>query len=473
MVRTRVVVTLSVVLSLASAGVAIVPSLAKDKPAAQNISLSTPVFSVRRAPGTIVRTIADGKLQTDLQNVLSQPLFAGVRPATCLAVRDADGRPLYGLQTAAPLIPASNMKLLTATVALDKMGPDSRYTTPVRSTAPSGADGSIGDLWLVGSGDPLLATADFASVAGWMESPRPFTSLEGLADRVYNAGVRKVGRVIGDESRYDRQRYLPTWEPNYATDPDIGPQSALALNGGFAQWRPRAIPAAAPATQAATVFADLLRGRGIAVGGVGEGPAPAQGVTLASIDSLPLSDIVGVMLRDSDNLIAELLVKELGVRFGSAGTTAAGIGVVRAGAASLGLPIAPLASADGSGLDRSDRMSCDLLEAVLTRSGTDSPLAAGLPVAGTSGTLTRRFTSTPAAGKVRAKTGSLEGVAALSGWTTGHDGRPVQFSLVANDLPNEAAGVTLQNQVVTALAAYPDAPTADELAPGPIRPRPG
>src|SRR5205823_2249150 len=205
--------------------------------------------------------------------VLGLPAFSDARDDTCLAVRDPAGRPVYDRLTTQPLIPASTLKLLTGSVALAKLGADTRYVTPVRAASPP-QDGAVGDLWLVGSGDPLLATSDFASIAGWLESPRPATSIEALADRIVSAGVRRVGRLMGDESRYDTQRYLPTWEPNYATDPDIGPQSALTANGGFVQWRPRAIPASSPAMNAATVLAGQLRDRGVTVGGVGEGRAP-------------------------------------------------------------------------------------------------------------------------------------------------------------------------------------------------------
>lgn len=467
-------VGLCVVLSLASGAVALVSRSSRPDPApAAGAGPATPVFSLRRVAGAVSRTVAGGRLRAELDGVLAQPLYAQAADDTCLAVRDPDGRPLYARQMDKALIPASNMKLLTAAVALAKFGPDFHYVTPVRSGAPPSGDGSVGDLWLVGSGDPLLATADFAAIAGWLERPRPATPIEGLADRIVNAGVKRIGRLLGDETRYDTQRYLPTWEPNYATDPDIGPQSALQLNGGFVQWRPKAIPQAAPATNGALVLAGLLRARGITVGAVGEGRAPDNGVTVAQIESPPMADIVGVMLRDSDNLVAELIVKELGARFGNAGTTTGGLAVERTVAAELRLPVRPLILSDGSGLDRANRLSCELVDAVLATSGEDSPLGKGLSVAGSIGTLTRRFLNTPAAGKVKAKTGSLDGVTSLSGWTTDLRGGDLQFAMLANDLPHDAAGTALQNQLVNVLAAYPNAPAAQDIGPLPVRPPPG
>lgn len=471
--RGRIVAGLCAALSLASGAVAVGSRAEDAKPVAAAAAPATPVFNLRRVAGAVSRTVGAGRLRTDLDALLAQPLYADTADDTCLAVRDPAGRPLYLRAMDKALIPASNLKLLTAAVALAKLGPDTRYITPVRSPSPPAADGSVGDLWLVGSGDPLLATADFAAIAGWLERPRPATPIEGLADRIVNAGVKRIGRLLGDESRYDTVRYLPTWEPNYATDPDIGPQSALQLNGGFVQWRPRGIPQTAPATNGATVLAGLLRARGVTVGSVGEGRAPENGVTVAQIESPPMADVVGVMLRDSDNLVAELIVKELGARFGGGGTTAAGLAVERTAALELGLPGRPVVLSDGSGLDRGNRLSCEVVDAVLARNGENSPIGKGLSVAGSIGTLTRRFLNSAAAGKVKAKTGSLDGVTSLSGWATDLRGEDLQFAMLANDVPYESAGTALQNQLVNVLATYPKAPPPEEIGPLPIRPPPG
>jgi D-alanyl-D-alanine carboxypeptidase/D-alanyl-D-alanine-endopeptidase (penicillin-binding protein 4) len=470
-VRARPLIGFLVLLSVLSAAAAVAPSLQRPDDEVPTAAPVTPVFSLRRVAGPVTRTAAGQRLRSDLDGILALPAYEDAQDETCLAVRDPAGRPVYDRLTTQPLIPASTMKVVTGGVVLDKLGADTRYVTPVRALSPP-QDGAVSDLWLVGSGDPLLATADVAAISGWLDSPRPATSIEALADRIVNAGVRRVERLFGDESRYDTQRYLPTWEPTYATDPHVGPQSALTVNGGYAQWRPFRIPAAAPATNAATVLAGLLRARGVTVGVVGEGKAPDAGVTVAQIESLPMSDVVGYMVRDSDNLGAELMVKELGVRFGGAGTTAAGLGVLKAGAAAMGLTVDPLTVADGSGLDRGDRLTCAVLQGVLRRSGDRGALAQAMPVAGQTGTLIRRFLDTPAVGKVRAKTGSLNGVVGLTGWVTAGDGS-LEFSLIANDIPSESAGNVLQDRVVSALASYPRAPAPEEIGPAPVRPGPG
>ena len=119
------------------------------------------------------------------------------------------GAPVFARQASTALLPASNLKLLTALAALVKMGPARRgFTTDVRVDRPPAAGVVNGPLWLVGGGDPLLITPGYrASQHEWTWSSEPGTSLAGLADKVVAAGVRVVaGGVVGDDSRYDAQR---------------------------------------------------------------------------------------------------------------------------------------------------------------------------------------------------------------------------------------------------------------------------
>lgn len=430
---------------------------------------ATPVFSLRRVPAVVAGAVADRRLATGLARIMENPELGGARERSCLSVRNPAGRVAYARNPDAPLIPASTTKVLTASAALTRLGPDFRYVTEVRAGAAPSSGTIAGDLWVVGAGDPLLATADYAAIAGYQRRPRLATSLEALADRVVATGVRRVsGRVVGDESRYDTQRYIPSWNPSYITENEIGPQSALTVNGGFTAWDPRPVASAAPATNAAATLTSLLRDRGVTIDGdAGQGKAPASATVVTTIESAPLPDVLAVLLRESDNLTAELLVKELGARFGGGGTTPAGLGVLRSTLASLGLAADDVASADGSGLDRSDRLTCDALQVTLASGGEQGVVGRSLPVAGRDGTLARRFGGTAAAGKVRAKTGSLEGVSGLSGWTTATDGRSLQFALIANELPTDGAGFGLQERVVVVLGGYPQAPLTSELAPLP------
>lgn len=423
---------------------------------------TTPVLSLRRMPELLARRVADGRLSAELANHLGDPALAGAAGQSCLLVHDSQGRPVFQHRPADPVIPASTAKLATALAAWERMGPEATFTTEVRSV-PGGED-----LWLVGGGDPLLATADFAAIAGPLGTPRLATSLEALADAVLEAGVTSVpGAVLGDESRHDIQRYVPTWNPSYASTPEIGPQSALTVNEGFTPL-PNPRPSSAPATTAATIFTDLLVARGISVGGEpSQGQVPPEAEVVATVSSPPLADVLGVVLGNSNNLAAELITKELGFRFGAGGTTEAGIQVIVETLGDLGIPVTNLLLNDGSGLDRGDRVDCRLLQAILDRIGPAGPLGQALPVAAESGTLVRRMEGTGAAGRVRAKTGSLNGVAALSGFAVTAAGQALTFSLVANDLPPGGAGIDLGDRVAVALTRYPNAPEPATLAPLP------
>jgi serine-type D-Ala-D-Ala carboxypeptidase/endopeptidase (penicillin-binding protein 4) len=426
--------------------------------------LATPLFSMRRAPTLLSRVVAETHLRTDLDRIMTDPVYGAARDRSCLVVGEPGGGTVhYSRQSTLGLIPASTLKLLTTAAALAQLGPDSRFTTDVRGSAPPAADGAVADLYLVGGGDPLLSTADFASDGGYMGQVRRSTSIEALADKVVAAGVRRVGRLLGDESRYDSERLVPSWNPRYIANFDISPLSALVVNKAFTQDNPPAL-AVSPPAHAASVLAAQLRARGVTVGDTGAARTPAGTARITSIDSPPLKDIVAEILENSDNLAAELLVKEMGTRPGVPGTTAAGLAAISEKLKQMAA-VTPeeVAAVDGSGLDRSDKASCAVLQRVVANG--PAGLSEGLPVAGRNGTLFRRFLGTPAAGKVRAKTGSLEGVAGLSGLATGQNGRNVAFSLIANELPSTSAGAGLQDRVVNVLAAFPRAPSVDVLGP--------
>ncbi|MDQ6726934.1 MAG: D-alanyl-D-alanine carboxypeptidase/D-alanyl-D-alanine-endopeptidase [Actinomycetota bacterium] len=473
--RARTPLALAVALTVLGVGPAVAAPPTSAPPASASapaVTLGTPVFSLRRVPGVLSGFAADTHLGTDLDALMTDPALAGGRDHACLAVAENGGTVThYARLPGMKLIPASTMKLLTTTAALAQLGPDTTFTTEIRAGAPP-ADGAVGDLFMVGGGDPLLSTADFALDGGYLGQPRRSTSMEALADKVVATGVRRIGRILGDESRYDTARQIPSWAPSYLTEFEITPLSALVVNKAFTAERPPAV-AASPPAHAASVLAGLLRARGVTVGSTSAAKAPAGAPLLTSIQSAPLRDVVGEILQNSDNMGAEMLVKELGAKPGVPGTTAAGLAVVAAQLQQVaGIGAGDVSSVDGSGLDRSDRLSCDVLQKVLVQAGDAGPLGQGLPVAGQNGTLYKRFLG-PTAGKVRAKTGSLDGVSALSGFETARDGRTLTFSLIANELPNTSTGGALEDKVVSVLAGYPRGPATDELAPRPVGPPSG
>jgi D-alanyl-D-alanine carboxypeptidase/D-alanyl-D-alanine-endopeptidase (penicillin-binding protein 4) len=261
---------------------------------------------------------------------------------------------------------------------------------------------------------------------------------------------------------------LPSWKSSYRVDGQVGPLGALTVNRGFSASTPRRVPVENPALFAASELTRLLETRGVDVGrGAATGTAPGDAVEIAKAQSPPVSEIVAEVIRASDNLGAELLTREIGLRQSQQGTTAAGTQAIVERLASLGVPTTSVALVDGSGLDRGNQVTCQALERTvdLGASPEYAVLWDGLAVAGQSGTLIDEMRGTPLEGKVRAKTGSLDGVTGLVGIVD--VGRPLRFAFVANGEFTERGGVDLRDRMAEIIARFPDAPTADALVPAP------
>lgn len=433
----------------------------------------TPLLSLRRVPQLIGFAAAASKLDSSLDAALATRQWEQSPAQACLVVQ-AGSTTLYSHNAALPLVPASNLKLLTATAALDKLPANDRLVTSVAADARPAGGVLTGNLYLVGGGDPLLYTPDYAATLP--DAALPYDNLDTLAGQVRAAGVTMVtGSVIGDESRYDSQRSLTTWLPSYLSAGEVGPLSALEVNDGFATFKPAPVPAPQPAQQAAATFTAALMAAGVTVTGApAAGTAPAAAVGITQLASPALPQLLGVILKRSDNTGAELLTKELGRQVSGSGTTVAGTAVVAADLAADGLPTAGLQMKDGSGLDRSDRATCQLLLAALERGGAAGAVGQQLPVAARSGTLSGRFGGTPAAGRLRAKTGTLDGVASLSGFVApaaagaatavaGAGGEA--FALICNSVVTEGGGEAIGNRVGVAVAQFPQVPPVATLGP--------
>ena len=431
-----------------------------------------PVWTPERLPALLAEAQGTVDLERAVDQLLDQ---SGAR--SCFAVYEGDRAVLLRRADQA-LVPASTQKVFVAAAALAVLGPGFRFETKVLADAPP-RDGTVGRLWLVGSGDPALATPEYAL---WLkERPRyqlrQVTPLAFLADGMAAAGVRTVtGPILGDDSRYDRTRVVPSWKATYVIDNEVGPLGALLVNGGFTAYEAPEQRAEDPAVHAAGELARLAGALGIGVGAPPAVGTPPEGaVTIATVRSAPLSDIVGAMLRESDNTAAELLVREIGFAEVREGSTPAGTKAVVDVLTEAGLPTAGLHLGDGSGLEVSNRASCALLAATLRtpdpghsgghppapgNSGGHPPTPGGAPqlapllaVAGRSGTLSLRLADTPLEGKLRAKTGSLNGVTGLAGYVDGR--RTLSFAFLANGRLSDAAGRLLQDRLVALLAAYP------------------
>jgi len=426
-------------------------------PAAADVAVtppSTPMLSFRRAPGVLSRHLNAGSFATALAPVIDR-----LDATSCLAV-SVDGQPIAGVRETMPLSPASNMKLITGAVALDVLGPNFRYTT--RVVGQMDASGVVnGDLALVGGGDPVLVTAAGLAANNQRHRPVNTTSLDALADAVVQAGVTRVtGHLVGDASRYDDEHFIPSWDASIHGTSG-GPYGALMVDDAEAR------SGADPALAAATKFATLLRDRGVVI----EQP-PVAGTAsfadeIATIDSTPLAEILQELLLTSDNNTAEMMVKEIGVEASNTGSTVAGLAVMGDRLVSWGVPTDGMELFDGSGLSTSDRVSCAILLGVLQHGSIDDAVGQGLPVAASSGTLADVFGGSMLAGRMRAKTGTLNNVKALSGYVPLEGGGTIEFSLIQNS-PNVDDGAYLvfwQKVLGPALVTYPSGPTAAQLAP--------
>jgi serine-type D-Ala-D-Ala carboxypeptidase/endopeptidase (penicillin-binding protein 4) len=427
------------------------------------------VTSLRRLPTIISRELNSGAFAAEVS-----PLLASVNDRSCGAI-SVDGVLIGERNADIAVIPASNQKIPVAAAALDRLGPDFRYTTTVAAAMAPQSGVVEGDLYLVGGGDPLLSSDWYADSDLELNPVTSPTSFDALADRVAAAGVTEItGSIIGDGSRYDDEFFAPGWGDGVA-GLEGGPYDALMAND--ARVLGDELRGSDPSESAAREFAQLLEARGISVGGdASTGIAPAGAVTLATIDSAPLSDVVAEMLGNSDNNTAELVVKELGFTTAAPGTREAGLAIVRDYLAESGVDVTPVVLVDGSGLSLDNRLTCDAVLTVLQRTGFDSPVGQGLPVAGQTGTLAGAFLDHPVAGRLRGKTGTLNNppfnvdppaVKALAGYLPVEGGSAIEYVVILNGptISDQSEYRPVWDSLADALDTYPAGASPAEVGP--------
>ena len=370
----------------------------------------------------------------------------------------ADGAYVYDLTAKQALFserattmrpPASVEKLYTATTALALMGPTARLDTTVYGVGHM-APGGVweGSLYLRGGGDPTFGSTAFihSHYGGVGASVSALVSGLVRTDHIH----RITGSVEGDESYFDSLRGEPS--SDYAWDPFLeGTLSALAFNRGETGSNGTPPTPHAPAAYAARQLWGALKADGVIIdGSSGAATTPAGAVQLAQAPSPTIAQLLALMLPPSDNFFAETLVKDLGARYGGAGTTAAGAAVVSRTIAQL-LGIHPHV-VDGSGLSEEDRTSpyqvADLL-VQLASTPIGQVLRESMAVAGRTGTLELRMRDTGAEGRCQGKTGTLTGVSNLVGYCQASDGHTLAFAIFTDGIPVEAAHTFQDNMAIT------------------------
>lgn len=419
-------------------------------------SLSAPIINARRNPQTLSQDVRFRTLRSQLNSLGNR-----LPTDSCLIV-DIEGKRIVGINEDLPLLPASNMKLVVAMVALDVLTPEFVFTTSLVGNV--NGDVVDGDAYLIGGGDPLLVTGNYPST-----EPYPtfnFTRLENLFDALRLQGITQIrGSIVGDESRYDAERFSPSLGLGIRGT-EVGPLGALMVNDGVITGNP--IKPDNPALGAVSEITNLLQNNGITVtGSPMVGQAPQELSTIAKVDSLPLSDIVAEMLTNSDNNTAELLVKELGFATTGVGSREAGLEVIKAKLVEWGIPLDALTFVDGSGLDRGNRLTCNTLSALLAKDGGFGPAGLGLAIAGRTGTLRDVLGDSLGAGKLRGKTGTLTGAKSLSGFVPYAADQASAFSLIINgaNASNQTTYRPIWNALSDVLGGFSASPSAAELVP--------
>jgi serine-type D-Ala-D-Ala carboxypeptidase/endopeptidase (penicillin-binding protein 4) len=422
--------------------------------AAAAAPVPTPLFSPRRVPMLFADAAARAEVDRELE-------AEATSVDACVSVEDDRGV-VASVHPEAVLSAASTTKLLTGAAALKLLGPDYTFRTNVLRD-------ESGAITVVGGGDPTLATDTYITHEHALPPRRAaqYTPLATLADAIVAAGVTSVPVLNVVDTRHDSLRYLPDWKPGYAQSGEVGALGALTVDGGFRDPIAQ-VPSSDPALTAGQRLAELLSERGVSVGGVQRGE-PAGGATeIAHVDSPPLSTIVGDMVRGSDNYTAETVMRELAATGApEPATTAAGVAKALEVLRGEGVPVDGIDVRDGSGLARDTKLRCDTLLSLVELAARPEykALDDALAVAGRTGTLAIRFLGDPLAGRLRAKTGSLDGVTGLAGVIDGP--HPLRFAFLAGGNFSYAGGQQLQADIAHVIASYPDPGAGKDLVPAP------
>jgi serine-type D-Ala-D-Ala carboxypeptidase/endopeptidase (penicillin-binding protein 4) len=389
-------------------------------------------------------------LSRQIDGLVARSHFSGSR--TGLAVYDrGTGRLLAVYHGRKEMRPASNVKLTTSASVLGRIGFATRLSTRVLATGTLSGGTLHGNLYLVGGGDPSFSTVPFSRVAFGGASGL----VHDLAAAVRGAGVLRVtGAVYGDESAFDTDRRGPLWKNDSWMD--CPPLSALTVDEDYLQFGSFAT-APSPALRAAQQFTLALQRQGVAIGHRAHtGVHPASARRVAAEPSPTMHRLVFEMDQVSDNFFAETLTKDLAVAAGRLGTTRTGVGRTRGYLESLGVDLAGAQLLDGSGLSKGDHLSARQIVGILRRAAAQPYgwyYQHALPLAGVSGTLHHRMRSGPAYRNALAKTGTLDGASALSGFVTARNGHHLAFSILMNQRHiNVTAAHVLQDRIVQLLA---------------------
>jgi D-alanyl-D-alanine carboxypeptidase/D-alanyl-D-alanine-endopeptidase (penicillin-binding protein 4) len=456
-------------------------------------------------------------LRKDLDLIFSDRRFADAQWGVAVYSLDRSEM-LYEKNPLRLYIPASNNKILTAAVALIRLGPDYRFETRLLADG-SIADGVLkGNLVVRGSGDP--------SISPNFESESSFAVFKEWAEKLKQQSIRSIsGDILGDTGAFDENKLGKGWEWDDLVEAYAAPISALQFNDNsisidIAPGADKGSPAsvrASPLSNYLTLDNRIVTGAaGSAVAirirsgnpietMVLSGSIPSNGPTLnrtvavqspvryylsalrqalaeKGIDtanceikekrdyaspslallwvhaSPKLSEILKPLLKTSQNLYAETLTRALGFALLGEGTFDKGKEIVEDTLDSMGIAKGSYSYADASGLSRLNLASADTLVRILSymyRQRNFESFYEALPIAGVDGTLAARLKGTKAENNLHAKTGTIANVSSISGYVRSAQGEMLAFSMIANNfLVSKDIAEKLQNRAIERLANF-------------------
>jgi D-alanyl-D-alanine carboxypeptidase/D-alanyl-D-alanine-endopeptidase (penicillin-binding protein 4) len=471
----------------------------------------TPAAAVAPAPSE------RAQLRQLIDTLVANPEFANAHWGV-LIVNPRTGDTLYSHNAGKLFMPASNQKIITGAVALALLGPDYRYRTTFATRGRLDGATLRGDLVVIGRGDPtvsdrmrgdalapLRAVADSLRARGirrvtgrvvaegdafpdspygfgwsWDDFDAPYSA--GVDELLFNEGFSRLvvrgGARAGDSVRvtvlpgatYPLLRTgevttLAAAERGRLT-PEFDPASgANVLRGGVVAGDSAVLSIAHRDAQRAYLAAvtQALAERGITVDGGATGQRSVGGRSAESaLDTLhvmvspPMSETLRALEKPSQNQIAEVLLKTLGLERTGVGSADSGRRVIETQLRAWGVPATAVAVRDGSGLSRHNYVTPEALVRVLSAVRADTAFRVfydALPVAGVDGTIASRMKGTPAERNVHAKTGTIDKARSLSGYVTSADGEMLVFSFLANNFTVPNRSVERVQDVISARLA--------------------
>ncbi len=397
-----------------------------------------------------------------MDSLVSDPRFRNSHIGI-LAVNPRTGDTLYSRNAGELFMPASNMKIVTGSVALALLGPDYRFRTTFVSRGAISDSVLDGDLIVIGRGDPTVSNrAQQGDARSWMRR---------VADSLAARGIKRVnGSLMRGGNAFPDGIYGYGWEWDDLSGDSGAPVDELLYDEGMTKGyrliagRDSLVDMATrtPARTYLEALAAALTERGILVGaGISDSAADAAAPrtdTLFVVCSPPLREILRLFEKPSQNQIAEILLHTIGLERTGVGSADSGSAVVTRQLLAWGAEHDGFVVYDGSGLSRHDLLSPETIVRTLVAIQRDTAFSGfydALPVAGVDGTLRSRMKSTLAEGNMHAKTGTLEFVRSLSGYVTDADGDRLVFSLLHNHFTVPVDSVSrFQNDIGALLAGY-------------------